>query len=43
MLSFGIISAIFGLQASFIVVGIAILIIAVVGIIKRFYFFHDSQ
>jgi len=43
VLSFGIISAIFGLQASFIVVGIAILIIAVVGIIKRFYFFHDSQ
>ncbi len=39
VLSFGVLSLVFGLQTSFIIIGIFVLLIAITGIIKRFYFF----
>jgi hypothetical protein len=40
---FGIISAMFGLQTSFVVIGISIFVVALFGMIKRFRFFKDGN
>lgn len=39
---FGILSVIFGIQVSFVIVGIGILAIAIFGLIKRFHLFQKS-
>jgi len=39
---FGIISAMFGLQTSFVVIGISIFVVALFGMIKRFRFFRND-
>ncbi len=43
VLWFGLLSTLFGLQTSFVVIGICIMFLAIIGIIKRFWFFKQDK